>query len=109
MLVDEEAHPVFWAHVSMLKGDLKCIDLLLRHDKKWKYVINQPGTAFPIIPVNNITRFLTGFKGPCDAVLHSSSSSTATDRSLKNCSLDSIHSRNDARFNMRYHFKFELR
>lgn len=102
ILLDHEAHPVFWAHISMLKGDLKCIDLLLKRDKEWKYVVNQPGTAFPIVPVNKLTRLLKGFKGPCDILPQRTTNKT-------DCFLDSIHSRRQTKHDIRFKYRYELK
>ena len=63
----EDTHPIYWAHISMLMADIKCLDLLLKSDitklYQWQYFINQPGTALPTMKVNEIAEVLSQYKG----------------------------------------------
>lgn len=93
---------MYWAHISMLMGDLKCMEMLLKSDeaksKKWQYVINQPGSALPVVPVQEIAYRLNHFKGNCDAIYSVNTS----------CHLDSIHSIWQPRLERRHLFKHKL-
>ena len=76
--------------------------LLLERNSKWKYVINQPGTALPIVPVNQMVHMLKNFKGQCDVVKRPFASKA-------DCPLDSMHSHRQERFDNRYKYKFVVR
>ena len=99
----EDPHPVFWAHISMLLADIKCLDLLLQSDldrlRQWQYFINQPGTSLPTMKIEKVAEKLHHLKGACDSVVHVAG---------KRCPLDSIFSIRNASFDSRFHFQFAL-
>ena len=103
MFVVEKPHPIYWAHISMLMADIRCLDLLLQSDAsrlyQWQYFINQPGTALPIMKVDKIAALLGKYKGHCDAVVRLPG---------KKCPMDSIFTIRDTLKDERYIYKFEL-
>ena len=88
----------------MLMADIKCLDLLLKSDSasvyKWQYYINQPGTALPIMKVEEISEILSQHKGQCDSLFHMPG---------KQCQKDSIYSIRNSTFDVRWQYQFELR
>ena len=52
-------HKVYWGHISMLMGDLKCLHELLERNHQWKYFINQAGTAIPLMSIHEMEKKLS--------------------------------------------------
>ena len=100
----QKSHSVFWAHKSMLMGDLKCLNLLLEVDsnsiRQWQYYINQPATSLPIVRVEDIAKQLNQLKGPCDTII--------SENYNESCPLDSVYSIKNSSFDLRYQYKFVL-
>ena len=96
----EDNHPIYWAHISMLMADIKCLDLLLKSDSTWQYYINQPGTALPTMKVEEISKILHQHKGPCN---------TSSYMSHDICQKDSIYSIRSSTFDERWQYEFVLR
>ena len=100
----EDPHPIYWAHISMLMADIRCLDLLLKSDVsslyQWQYFINQPGTALPTMRTDQIAEKLRRNKGHCDSLVHIPG---------RLCPLDSVYSIRNASFDYRYKYVHELR
>ncbi len=47
MWIAPNATEVYWAHISLLEADLKCLELLLDKDKDWQYYLNLAGSELP--------------------------------------------------------------
>ena len=61
LILIEDRHEVYWGHVSMLEGDLKCLHKLLEIPD-WKFFINQAGTAMPLMKIGQIEQKLKYFE-----------------------------------------------
>ena len=100
----KDTHPIYWAHISMLMADIKCLDLLLKSDfsrlYQWQYFINQPATALPTMKVDEIADMLNQHRGHCDSIVYTPH---------KLCPKDSIYSIRNSSFDDRFHYKFQLR
>ena len=57
---------VTYAGFSRLKADLNCMEDLLRHDTKWKYIINLTGQEFPLKTNREIVNILQIYNGSND-------------------------------------------
>lgn len=106
------SHPIYWAHISMLEADIRCLDLLLESDRRrlhqWQYFINQPGTSLPTQKVDEIARKLSRLKGHCDAVLNTEEPQNASEQ-RKLCPVDSIYSIRNVTLDGRFQYQFKLR
>ena len=104
IFVVKDTHPIYWAHISMLMADIKCLDLLLKSDfsrlYQWQYFINQPATALPTMKVDEIADMLNQHRGHCDSIVYTPH---------KLCPKDSIYSIRNSSFDDRFHYKFQLR
>ena len=52
-------HKVYWGHISMLMGDLKCLHELLERNHQWNFFINQAGTAIPLMNIHEMEKKLS--------------------------------------------------
>ena len=60
IFVVENRTQVKYAGYSRLEGDIKCMDELLRRDKKWRYLINLCGADFPLKTNYQMVNYLRG-------------------------------------------------
>ena len=49
IFIKENPVPIYWSDFSLLQADLECMQELLFRHEKWKYFINQAGTALPSV------------------------------------------------------------
>ncbi|CAL1530707.1 unnamed protein product, partial [Lymnaea stagnalis] len=63
VFVASKLENIVYAGFSRLMADIDCMEDLLQHPVKWKYVINMPGQQFPLRTNLELVKVLKIFKG----------------------------------------------
>lgn len=64
VFVASKLESIFWAHISILIGEMNCLGDLMKY--QWKYYINLSGQMFPLQTNRNLVRILKLYNGAND-------------------------------------------
>lgn len=66
VFVASKLETVTWAGFSRLQADVNCMQDLVKHDIRWRYLLNAAGQAFPLKTVAEMVKVLQLYNGTND-------------------------------------------
>jgi len=62
IFLSERQISVVWEHISLLEGDLACLEQLEKRNSEWKYFVNVAGSEYPLITNHQLVEKLAAVK-----------------------------------------------